>query len=432
MSTATAEVIDLFETDEQPLYSCGVPTYRLDTLRERLDKLIKRCADKGLTGFAYSVGEVYIEKVFAGYHDDEGHPVFHEIEHADVTLYGERPTLGDWTVLAQIEHTEAGNIVRTINSEAGELERFRECDPLNCDHCGYRRHRKNSYVIRSADGDEKQVGSTCLTDFTGHDVASIVAFYGTIDILQSASALDPNDPFYWSAGAPKGVPRKMFLAICAQIIEEDGGYVSRSKAYDQAPTADLAWDRWVMIRDGKKLPNGERPRLPEDRHRDKAEAALQWASEVEPTNDYLHNLSVISKLECWEHKHLGYAASIFGAKQRAEEREVQRKQREKQAKQSDYFGEQGERLELDVTVETTKLVSGYYGDKILYRFRTDAGNVMIWWCTGEGLWVEADDRRAEAGDRFTVRATIKGHDAYRSERQTTVNRVHPVEYLGKA
>lgn len=79
-----------------------------------------------------------------------------------------------------MEHTENGNIIR--GTGIYEIpERYYTGKPV-CEHCKSNRFRKNTYiVINSTTGEFKQVGKSCLMDFTNglsaEAVASYIAFF---------------------------------------------------------------------------------------------------------------------------------------------------------------------------------------------------------------------------------------------------------------
>ena len=88
--------------------------------------------------------------------------------------------VNDWEFVAELEHTENGNIIR--GTGIYEIpERYYTGKPV-CEHCKSNRFRKNTYIVRnSTTGEFKQVGKSCLMDFTNglsaEAVASYIAFF---------------------------------------------------------------------------------------------------------------------------------------------------------------------------------------------------------------------------------------------------------------
>jgi hypothetical protein len=138
MTMATAEAVaavaDAGEQDDEPrVYE--VPEGRLDWLEEQVGKLAKRAAKLGVPAPRLVVlGHriwVDVEWTIAGKRERKT-PV------TDVRVEGEAPKLpGGWELVATLQHTPAGNLLRTVPGREGDLPlRFREADPRHCDHCG--------------------------------------------------------------------------------------------------------------------------------------------------------------------------------------------------------------------------------------------------------------------------------------------------------
>jgi predicted nucleic acid-binding Zn-ribbon protein len=118
----------------------------------------------------------------------------------------------------------------------------------------------------------------------------------------------------------------------------------------------------------------------------------------------------------------------------AKEREERRKAEEARKAISQYFGNVGERVTMKLTLE--KVVEfevpsfGGWGTdlKRIYIMIDEAGNKFTWKTTGFLGRDDADGRwhGVEEGGTATVKATIKGHDEYRGEKQTELQRVKVV------
>lgn len=101
--------------------------------------------------------------------------------------------------------------------------------------------------------------------------------------------------------------------------------------------------------------------------------------------------------------------------QKAEERRI----REQKAK-SQYIGEVGDKVELDVILEKRAWFEvpsfrGFGTDTMhVYTFRDDQGNALVWKTTG--------GTDAETGTRIHLKGTIKAHSEYDDEKQTVLTR----------
>lgn len=81
-------------------------------------------------------------------------------------------------------------------------------------------------------------------------------------------------------------------------------------------------------------------------------------------------------------------------------------------------------MELEVTLESTRWweVPSYSGwgmtTKVLYKFRDNAGNVLVWTTTGYGV----DAEQVQQGDKAILRGTVSEHSEYAGEKQTVLKR----------
>lgn len=333
---------------------------------------------------------------------DEWAPVEWEFVEVEVAGFG-RPVIEGWTFVAVIEHTEAGNILRKAPwAEDVELdEDFRTASP-KCDHCGYERDRKDTYIVRSEDGEQLQVGSTCLKDFTGHrDPLAITRYFDQLLSLahETWGEADPD--------APKGealVATEQYLAVVAQLIDE-GGWVSKGKAWDCPGKTATAEDAWLAFftprRDGKSI-----DAWVTDEATDRAAKALAWAREVEADNDYLLNLQVAVSNDYVSERRTGLVASAVVAFEKSEQRRLEREAETADAEPLTPFV--GERITIEGEVIKTATRESRYGLQYKIIVLDDRG-FKVWgtvpssiadeaWQSLQGRRVRFDAKIAGTGD----------------------------------
>jgi hypothetical protein len=97
-----------------------------------------------------------------------------------------------------------------------------------------------------------------------------------------------------------------------------------------------------------------------------ATEALAWAEalETEIDNDYLWNLRVLANSDAIEIRQAGLAASMISAYCRAIEREINRAREAEANKDSEYIGTVGARIELDLTLVSTKHFDNDFGGTV--------------------------------------------------------------------
>lgn len=147
----------------------------------------------------------------------------------------------------------------------------------------------------------------------------------------------------------------------------------------------------------------------------KAAEAIAWAGGLDAAvgNDYLWNIRVLAMKEYIGYREAGLAGSIIAAYNRHLEREMAAKYQRDQP--SDWFGEVGKREVFELTVLSTREMSGDYGLVTLVMFRDTAGNRAKWFCSGScGFKVNSV---------VTVKATVKEHTDYKGCKQTGISRV---------
>src|SRR2546423_1829001 len=143
-----------------------IPSQNMYDLRERLGTLNKRA--KRLHCSPITLEELGTERET----DEKGIvKIFYRVR-----VTGETPIVNGWCFIATIQHMLNGNIIRSVPNtvQEGELIAYREVE-ANCDHCKQYRRRNDTYLLKSNTGEIKQVGKTCLKDFTGHHNPLIVA-----------------------------------------------------------------------------------------------------------------------------------------------------------------------------------------------------------------------------------------------------------------
>ena len=141
----------------------------LDRLHKKMDRIRTKCEKYGCDFVYNEIGEE-----FRDVKDENGY--VHAERFVIVECEGTAKIHG-WRFVATVDHTEKGNIIRKMTDDIEVPERYRTSEPI-CEHCHSRRHRKDTYIVYNEKTDEfKQVGSTCLCDFTGGLSAEVAASY---------------------------------------------------------------------------------------------------------------------------------------------------------------------------------------------------------------------------------------------------------------
>lgn len=250
---------------------------------------------------------------------------------ADFTVAweGEIVLPGGWRFLAAIDHLgEAGNIVRPFvreDEEAAEdaFAAYFEAEP-HCDHCGTNRDRKMTVVIEDEDGVRKQVGTSCLRDFLGHDPKNVLW------VIENDPTSDEDD-FFGGFGVPSFPPARQVLnqaAACVRVL----GWTPKSAPEWKTST--------VSSVDFNLNPPSKMERSEIEAHREFApvtfqdretvQRAFEWLADDERSgnSDYIRNLRTVCMSDFVLPKYQGLLVSLIGAYERAIGKEAERRARE--------------------------------------------------------------------------------------------------------
>jgi hypothetical protein len=87
-----------------------------------------------------------------------------------VELSGEPPRLEGWEVVGRLDHVDGGPGRVSFAGQRLDRGAWLGAEPW-CEHCGLLRRRTVTYLVRDGGGEVRQIGSSCLRDYTGRDLA---------------------------------------------------------------------------------------------------------------------------------------------------------------------------------------------------------------------------------------------------------------------
>lgn len=381
---------------EKQLYE--IPAANIGTLEGKLAKLNRKAKKAG-------TGEIRLVRV--GRRVDEDRKVFYI-----VAIEGETVKFKGYTFIARLDHNvDASGESNLVYSMPGEElpEQYRDA-AANCDHCKFRRNRKDTFILRKDDDSTLiQVGRTCLRDFFGHDPAEVARRLAYIVKLHDACREATGHAYI---NDRRHVDVEAFLSFVAKAVREHG-WVSGSAAYqnhDLWSSKDLALD--------DMYPNlGERSlvgrKMPTDEDNETAEKALEFVRAMDPTkSDFNFNVVQIANMLVIDWKATGTAAAIVYCYNRHLENE-EKKAAAPDLSGSVYVGKEKERLTLDVTILGSRLYDGNFGSYYITRMLDGVGNLFV----SFGAYHE------DADSTVKIRGTVKRHQDYNGVRQTILSRV---------
>lgn len=376
----------------------------MERLEKKLQRIANKCKKYG-NDFTYNkIGEEFLKHV-----DEDGNKSI--VKYIIVDVEG-KAIVNNWKFIASVEHTEKGNIIKRC-CDIEVPEKYYTSMPI-CEHCNSKRNRKDTYIIQNTEtGEFKQVGKSCLKDFTcGMSAEGIACYISLFDELIKGENIESGfHPAMY-------IEKVKAMRYIAETIKHFG-YV---KADDIRPTKERAKQYYkvdcgflngIYAKEFKEEMDSVSFDADSDYSKELVNNVLTWIDKQTEDNNYFHNLKTVCNLDYITFDNFGLLASAFPAYNRSLEKEKQRLKEQEAVKESEYVGNIGDRI--IVHIAESKIVTSWetlYGITKIYKFVDIDGNVYVWKTNG-GI---AENVKEIAG-------TVKGHNEYNGIKQTELTRV---------
>lgn len=370
----------------------------MERLEKKLNMIQTKCKKYGCEFNAKTVGEVFHE-VF-----DEETNQSKVVKYFQVEASGVAKVDG-WEFVATIEHNTPVNIIRSFRSEYEVPERYYTAAPV-CEHCNSKRNRKDTYLVRNIEtGEFKQVGKSCLKDFTNGLSAEAVAQYiSFFDELIKGEAID-----FVSAKPQYKVVDVLLYAVESVNLY---GYVKSDSFSESTKSVVMSF----LCQGGRYIKEHLDKGFDTKRegNKEKVEAILAFVTGLTEGFGYISNLKTLCSKEYIEGRDIGIVVSAVACYDR-EMRYQARKTKEQEAgAKSNWVGSIGNRITLaDLNVKLLTSWDNQYGTTYLYQFTDEQGNIYIW---RTGNWIDADLKKV------SLKGTIKAHGEFNGAKQTELTR----------
>lgn len=433
---------------------------RVDEVAKRLTRIAKKAAKYNVP-FSYSVSEEHPQAVAVKTigPDCRTAETVHTYNVAAVDFdinCDELIRANGWTVCAKIEHGDKGNIVTPFGNSVVDEAWYNV--PARCDHCGTNRARSVTFMCRNENGDVRQVGRSCLKDYTGIAPQVALMFAEVTDII--ANDMNCDSARFATIGAVRMYDVKTIIALACDSIKSKGYIKSDSNnatkdqvikgikenaepSKDGIAKAEKIIDWLKELGDQIAKDEAELNRLyalaydtTEDLHTVKDKAAEKEYIRKRDSASYLTGVErdciPLAKSGYAKTNHIGRLAYMPIAYDRYIERKEREAKRIAEAEaarnSSNYVGEIGKRMEFDIA--EMRLLSSWdtqFGTTYLYKFTTTDGNVLIWFASSTfGEWTK-DGRRWIAFESVSkIKATVKDHNERDGVKQTIITRCKKV------
>jgi hypothetical protein len=389
----------------------------LDALRDRVEEVNRRVRRLCKRGHAVeevkiSVGQLYAEAVSSTV--EGGRQVSREQVYADVELLSPRPPRVDgWEfVAALIRVDDVGTVLRVCPGATvaeGELARYREASPDDCDHCHTRRRRTETFVVRDREGQLRQVGRQCLADYTGiEDPAALCAAAEVLFAVSEVLGAAEGDPDSFGGRGPRYASIAAYLPYVACSIRVDG-WLSRTAAREKFDNAELSTASQAMSRGLFATPECRNKYEPEERDYSLAAATVEFCAEhfdgfdVSTLSDYENSLRVAMASGILHPKLVGIVASSISFYKRDVERRTRGEAWAKRVARSTFQGQVGERRVFEgLKVVACREWPGDFGPTYFYSFSDESDNAFAYFASRDLL--------LEVGQVVSLKGTVKKHE----------------------
>lgn len=364
---------------------------------KKLNTIKNKCVKMGVDFSFKEVGEVYRKGT-------DGKSLRYILVEASGTA-----KLNGWEFVATIQHATPVNVIRAFNTELTIPARYASVKPV-CEHCNSLRSRKDTYLVYNAEsGEFKQVGRSCLKEFTsGLSAEAVVAYTSLFDEL--AKGFDIHS-----------TPTRLFhstLEVLTYAVEAIHLYGFVKSYFDDGmlnpeSTRNVVTEMLLQVMPGclnraeKDGFNANRPG-----NKEKAQVVFDWVQSLNPEfGTYLSNLKASCSEYC-ESRSFGLVVSAVATYNREQEKQAAKEKEAQAGTRSTWQGEIGQRITLsDVECKLITSWDGMFGYTYVYKLTDQQGNIYTW---KTGSWLEEGF--------VSLVGTIKDHTEYKGVKQTELTR----------
>lgn len=391
-----------------------IPVQNVAKLSNELSKLAKKAAKLGGAPITFSFGDKPFVKQVRRI-DAKGGSIMVDEQVVTLTVEGEAPGLNGWKVIGDLDWTDGITTRRMFDFGGREMPAHAaNCPAGTCEHCGLVRTRLSGWVVEHADGTVKVVGSSCLSDFTGHPSPAGLA--ASAELLFDLRSLC--EEYEGDGGAFRRLGWNAFDFAYAAVVAAryQGGYVKRNDdgVLSTAMLAEMVADARIGIAKSESIGYDALEKAGGVEAAAMTWEALRWLSEQASASDWLYNLRAIYASGWVSTKRASIAASLVAGFFREVER------RAEQATPSFYVGKVKERRAFGkARVVSVYESAGDYGTTWFVTLRIEegpeAGAVLV--------WTSSRYFEPTKGDLVCVeKATVKTHKEWKGVPRTVITR----------
>ncbi len=360
-----------------------IPERNLETLKQRMAKLVRRCNRIKVQAPILTVGQFED----APYKTEEGFDRIRRYYTVTLESQGE-PKIDGYEFVAVISPvTEEdgkvlGNVLRRVPTFEGELPvQFRQATNY-CDHCKTGRRRNETFVIKS-DAGFRQIGRNCLANYLGlTNPETLVAIAEMLINADELAEMSEREEGFGGRYVAERVPMDEVLTVAASAIRLYGWLSNKSAQEFMKTSTSTLVREWIF--GGHETRNNFEHKL-EATEEDKKLAVdtMEWLEtlSVMDMNEYIANLALLAKSVSVTSKNFGVTVSAINAFSKEKEREIRRNARIESDSKSEFIGTIGERITIEnATVLYTTTFESQFGVTHFYKFNVN-GNIVVYFAS---------------------------------------------------
>jgi hypothetical protein len=399
----------------------GVGTWNRARIDKKLVAVNRRLAKMGAPPAVVTYGPVQHVTERDDFGFDRSYDAFET-----VTVSGVEAAHGGWHPVASLDHTyvEGEALISLFPAAVAQLEAGAFVFPQSyrtsgagCDLCRIAIDRNRTIVFRHDDGRWTQVGTSCVLQFFGVDPATVLWLRDAYSF-----GTDDDEEFGREARSHSYVAPLDFLAVAAAVTTAYG-FVPTSAAADWGKqstrdfVSDLVHDRMSPKHRAEALAGLDVPG-----HRAAADEIVAWVLAQSSSSDFMVNAQLAVRSHKVGPKTEGILAALPSVHARSLAEKAER-EAAAEGKVSGHVGEVGKMLSVTGEVVTRVAVETTYGMSLRLSVRTEAGDVVTTFGSGDSLW------KVKVGDTVDWRGKVKAHTDDRYGKQTECKMVKVVKHL---
>lgn len=419
-------------------FAITIEKSRYDNFIDTFDKMNRRCVKLNIPQIVLTEGDVWTKKTWI---DDFKCKT---CVMQDMTITAPDIKLNDeWNLVGSVEcgSTKINDITLNMVSSFSDNENLSEfaIGKHTCFHCMKDMNRNKLFVIKnSITNERKLVGSSCVKDFIGHDLASALfiagltheSFYPMIDEEKAETSLRLDFVIQNSLGA---------------IISQNGFYYSKKSVREgkrDSCTCDLVINNIVLLFNPSNYEtpfNFESDVIKEDTQKILSEMEQLVNKITELESDFERNIAIIRNNSVVPEKYISYVVGFVGTWWTRNKGPTKNENDifYYDPLKSEYLGSVGDKIEIFIAVEKVVESNSSFGGYLIFGHQMMTNNRFMLYSSkvNELFTVEYNDRhdidiKWKDKNIYKIRATIKSvsdNEKYGKSTMLSRGKILPIE-----